>query len=61
MRDHAKVDDFPSPVTDHEPDVQQAKSKGGDDDEVHRSDAVFVISEKRLPSLASTVVRISLR
>ena len=61
MGGHAKVNDLPSSVTDHEPGVQQAEPDGGEDDEVHRGDAVFVVSEKRLPSLALTVVGIPLR
>jgi hypothetical protein len=37
------------------------KPNSGDDQEVHRCDAVSVIVKKRLPSLALIVVRISLR
>jgi hypothetical protein len=61
MGGHAKVDDFPSSVADHEPGVQQAEPNSGDDDEVHRGDAVFVIAKKRLPALPLVVVPISLR
>jgi hypothetical protein len=56
-----EVEDLPSSVADHKPDVQQAEPNGGDDDEVHRGDAVFVIAKKRLPALALVAVRISLR
>jgi hypothetical protein len=61
MCGHTKVDDFPSSVADDEPYVQQAKPNGGDDDEVHRGDAVLVIAKKRLPPLTLIVVRISRR
>jgi hypothetical protein len=60
MGGHAKVNDLPSSVTDHEPGVQLAEPDGGDDDEVHRGDAVLVIAKKRLPALALLVVRVSL-
>jgi hypothetical protein len=61
MGGYTKVDDFPSPMADHKPDVQQAKPDRWNVDEVHRSDAVFVVSEKRFPALALIVVGISLR
>ena len=60
MGGHAEVDDLPSSVADHKPDVQQVEPNGGDDDEVHRGDAVLVIAKKRLPPLAPVVVRVSL-
>ena len=61
MSGHAKVEDFSSSVADHEPGVQQTKLNVGDDDEVHRGDAVFVISEERLPSLTLIAVGTSPR
>ena len=61
MGGHAKVDDLPSSVADHKPDVQQAEPNGGNDDEIHRSDAVSVIVKERLPALALIVIGISLR
>ncbi len=53
------MEDFSSSVADHEPGVQQTKLNGGDDDEVHRGDAVLVIAKERLPALALVVVRVS--
>ena len=41
MGGDAKVKDFPSSVADHGPGVQSLKPNGGDDDEVHRGDAVL--------------------
>jgi len=60
MGGHAKVDDLPSSVADHKPDVQQVEPNGGDDDGVHRGDAVTVIAKERLLPLALIVVGISL-
>ena len=61
MGGHAKMDDLPSSVTDHEPGVQQVKSNRRDDDEIHRGDAVPVIAKESLPPLALIAVGISLR
>jgi len=60
MGSHAKVDNFPSSVVDHKPGIQEAELNGRDDDEVHRGDAVLVISEKRFPALALVLIRVSL-
>jgi hypothetical protein len=61
MRGDSEVDDLPSSVADHKPSVQQSEPNGGDDQEVHRSDAVLVIAKERLPTLALITVRTSLR
>ena len=61
MSGDPEVNYFPSSVADHKPDVRQAKPNGGDNDEAHRNDVAFVVSEKRLPPLALIVVRRSLR
>ncbi len=61
MGGDSEVENLPSSVADHEPDVKQMKLNGGDDYEVHCGDPVFVISEKGLPSLALIVVGTSLR
>ena len=61
MSGDPEVNDFPSFVADHKPDVPQAEPNCGDNEEVHRNDAVFMVSEKRFPPLALIVVRRSLR
>ncbi len=61
MRGDAEVDDLSSSVTDHKPGVQQSEPNGGDEQEVHRGDAVAVIAEECPPPLAMTMVRISFR
>jgi hypothetical protein len=55
------MDDLPASVADHKPCVQQPEPNGGDDQEVHRGDAVPVIAKEGLPTLAWIVVRTSLR
>ena len=60
MLGNAEMNDFPSPVTDHEPRIQKSESNCGDDQEVHRGDAMPVIAKERPPPLALTVVRIAL-
>ena len=47
-----------SSVADHKPGVQQSEPNGGDDQEVHRGDAVPVIAKKGLPALALIVIRV---
>jgi len=57
----AEVQNLSSPMIEDEPGVEKSEPNGRDDEEVHRGDAMFVISEKRLPPLTLIVVRISLR
>lgn len=59
MSGHAKVEDFSSSVDDHKASVQHAESNGGNDDEVHRGDAVLVITKECLLALVLVVVRLS--
>ena len=60
MLGNAEMNDFPSPVTDHEPRIQKSESNCGGDQEVHCDDAVPVITKECLPALALTMVRLSL-
>ena len=61
MRGHAEMDDLSSSVTDHKPGVQESEPSGRNDQEIHRGDVVPVIAEKRPPSVALIMVRLSLR
>jgi hypothetical protein len=52
------VQDPPSAVVDREPDEQQSKPNGRNDEEVHPGDYVLVIPKERHPSLLLVRVRI---
>ena len=55
------MNDWPTSVADHEPGVQQSEPDRGNDQEVHRDDAMAVIAKEGPPPLALIMVRISLR
>ena len=44
-----------------EPDIEESKTRRRDDEEVHRSDAILVVAQKRHPSLLLTAIGCSLR
>jgi len=47
-----EVENFPPSVIDREPDVEQAKSNGWNDEGVHAGDHLSVIAEKGDPALS---------
>ena len=51
VRCDAEVQDLSSAMANRKPDVQQAESKGRDDEEVHRGDDVAMIPEEGHPAL----------
>ncbi len=61
MRGDAEMEDSSATMRDHEPHVEKLKSKGRDDQDVHRSDSILMISKKRHPAFMLLTVGLPLR